>query len=319
MEEEQKMQWVDKYAPKSLDEMCLSEDLKNKFSTMIRDRKVMNMTLYGIQGMGKTTLASLIIKELGDDCASLKVSCGIDNSVDMVRSKVSDFVDSYQPGKIKIAFFDEADSLSGTSSGTEGNSAQKALRSVMCTDDCVFILTCNNLGQLSNAIQSRCMPIKISFSPDDVVKRCVYILKNEGVKFSKEDFMKFYEKILKPSMPDIRSIVRNLELWSIGGVFKDTEGTKAQNDMDVMVDTIMRKVRDGVSARDISKFYIENSDSFNNNYEVLAGCIFRRLYGYPDLQTVVAEYIYRMGSVYDKEIQFYAMMLKITSMKMKLA
>ena len=305
------MQWADKHAPRSIDEMCLDPDLKERFKSMVSQGRLTNMTLYGIQGMGKTTLASLLIEALGDSCASIMVRCGIDNSVDMVRSRIVDFVDSYQPGKVKVVFLDEADSLSGTASGTEGNSAQKALRSVMCTDDCTFILTCNNLGQLSSAIQSRCVPVKLRFSPEEVLSRCVRILQEEKVAFTRDVIVDFYHKVLVPSMPDVRSIIRNLEIWCMDGTMKDTAGTKAMNDFDVMVDTILRKLREKVPPREISEYYVENSDAFNNSYEALAGGIFRKLYGNAPAQAVIAEYLFRMSTCYDKEIQFYAMLMNL--------
>lgn len=309
-----KYSFADKYAPKSIDEMILDQDIKDRFKVMIKNRTPINMTLYGVPGIGKTTLANLIVDELGrDDVALCYVNCGIDNSVDMVRSRLVDFIDSYQPDKIKIVIMDEADSLSGTSSGTEGNSAQKALRSVMCTDDCVFILTCNNLGQLSSAIQSRCTPIKLHFSNEDVLRRCVEILKNENIKFNKDIVAEFYNKILVPSSPDIRSIIRQLEFWCADGIMKNIEGTMVQTELEQMATTIQKKLVDKVPPREISKFYIEHSDEFNSNYEGVASCLFRLNYGNPDAQLIIAEHLYRMSMVYDKEIQFYAMLLLISS------
>lgn len=307
--ETENLGWAFRYAPKSINEMVLSDDLKQRFKLMVAKKEPMNMTLYGIQGIGKTTLANLIVKELGEDCAVCYVNCGIDNSVDMVRSKLVDFVDSFQPDKVKIVILDEADSLSGTASGTEGNSAQKALRSVMCSDDTIFILTCNNLGQLSNAIQSRCTPIKLRFSNEDVLKRCIEILNLEKISYDKEIIKEFYNKIILKCMPDIRSIVRQLEFWCGDGIMKNVEGTVLQTDLDVMADTIIRKLNSKTPPREISKFYIEHCDEFNSNYEGLASSMFRKLYGFPEIQLIIAEHLFRMSQVYDKEIGFYAMII----------
>lgn len=305
--------WADKYAPKTINEMILADDLKNGFISMVNNKNPTNMTLYGSPGIGKTTLANLIVKDLGkDNVAVCYISCGIDNSVDMVRSKIVDFVDSYQPDKIKIVVLDEADSLSGSSSGTEGNSAQKALRSVMCTDDCIFILTCNNLGQLSQAIQSRCTPIKLRFSNNDVLTRCVEILKNENIEFNKEIMIEFYNKILVPTSPDIRSIIRQLEFWCADGTMKNVEGTVVQTEYEVMADTIIRKLNEKIPPREISKFYIEHSDEFNSDYQNVAGSMFRKLYNHPEVQLIIAEHLYRMSLCYDHEIQFYAMLMLIS-------
>lgn len=309
--EEENLQWAYRYAPASINDMVLSTDLRDRFKQMAETGKLQNMTLYGQPGVGKTTLARLLIKAMGERCESVFIPCGIENSVDMVRSKVVDFVDSYCPDKTKICILDEADSLSGTASGTEVNSAQKALRSVMCADDCVFILTCNNLGSLSAAIQSRCTPLKLQFSSEDVLARCVSILRSEEIKFSKDILMEFYDKMLIPAMPDIRSVICNLELWCSHGEMKNVEGTKAQSELEILSDTILKKLMNGVPPREISKFYIENCDSFNSNYEALAGSIFRKVYANPEVQLIIAESLFRMGTVYDKEIEFYTMLLRL--------
>jgi hypothetical protein len=145
-----------------------------------------------------------------------------------------------------------------------------------------------------------------------VLRRCIEILQKENIKFNKEIITEFYHKILVPSSPDIRSIVRQLEFWCADGTMKNIEGTMVQTELEQMASTIQKKLTDKIQPREISKFYIEHSDEFNSNYEGVASCLFKLNYGNPEVQLIIAEHLYRMSAVYDKEIQFYAMILLIS-------
>lgn len=314
MSDESNLSWVDKYSPKTLSDMILDPILSDRFGQMIKDKKPMNMTLHGVQGCGKTTLATIFINELGESCEHVFIRCGVDNSVDMVRNKLSDFIDSSYPGRIKIVILDEADSLSGTASGTEGNSAQKALRSVMNTDDVIFILTCNNIGSLSMAIQSRCTPIKLKFDDKAVFARCANILKSEGVSVEKDVLLEFYDSVIKQNIPDIRSIIRQLELWSGGNQFHKVDGITCQKEIDVLADEIIKRLSKGMEPREVSRFYITHEDDFSKNYEQLAMALFRKLYDSPKAQLLLSDSIYRMSHVVDKEIQFYSAIVQMPPM-----
>lgn len=313
MSEDFEKSWVNKYAPQRFSDLILDETLKSNFAAMVENRRVMNLTLYGTQGMGKTTLARVVLNELGDLVESMFINCGVDNSVDMVRNKIADFIDSYIPGKLKVIILDEADSLSGSASGTEGNSAQKALRSAMNTDEVSFILTCNNLGNLSPAIQSRCTPIMIYFNQKDVLARCISILQKEKIMFDTSQLAFFRDEVVAPNFPDVRSIINQLQIWSTGGTFHRMERSVVQREVDVMASKIFEMAKNKVAAREISKFYIENETEFNADYEQLAGALFRLLFDYPQAQLQLSEAIFKMSQVQDKEIQFYAAMLIICS------
>lgn len=303
--------WVFKYAPKTLDDLVLEPSLKERFAAMIAKKEPQNMTLYGTQGMGKTTLAKIIVSELGDDCYSMFIKCGVNGSVEMVRNQLSDFIEAYQPGKIKIVILDEADSLSGSASGTEVNSAQKALRSVMEVADTIFILTCNHLSNITNALQSRCTPIPLTFGATDVLKRCVQILQAENVKFDRESLSKFYEDIIINNIPDIRSIIRQLELWSNDGTMKPVKTAKIQTEAETIALEIIDILKNTKSPMKASEFYMSKFDGFNGDFELLAGTMFRNLYNHPNAQMILADAIYKMKSVSDPEIQFFAALLQI--------
>ena len=120
--------WVIKYAPKQLDEMILTDELRATFKSWIENKSLNNITLYGIQGSGKTTISKLIAEELGCENVLFQ-SCSIDGSIDMVKTKIKDFCDIYVGDEIKIIILDEADSLTATAGSNAG--AQMALRNII--------------------------------------------------------------------------------------------------------------------------------------------------------------------------------------------
>ena len=88
--------------------------------------------------MGKTTLAKILIHELGiDPFDVMEINASRENNIDTIRAKITGFVQTMPFGDFKIVLLDEADYI--TPNG------QAALRGVMETYSSTarFILTCN--------------------------------------------------------------------------------------------------------------------------------------------------------------------------------
>jgi DNA polymerase III delta prime subunit len=312
MTEQVPLQWEMKHHPVSLDEMVLKDEIKTYFRNQIAQNDVPSMTLYGIQGTGKTTLARMLPNLLGEEkCVSMFVHCGKDNGIDMVRDKLTDFCEAFYPGKLKIAVIDEADSMTGSASMNEDSSAQKAFRSITHYKDVRFILTCNVLAKLSPAVQSRCRPIRLQFETTDVLKRCLQILKMENVRFSKETVSEFFENVIKSSYPDVRSIVAQLQMWSVTGELRPVQAVAATGEIDEFAVDLIDKIKSGMSCRKISEHYISNEAKFSADYEKLLGAMFKQLYDRPKAQLLISNGIFQMQSVFDREIQMYATLLQI--------
>ena len=180
-----KLPWVVKYAPKTLKDIILTEELTKLFSQSIKNNTLNNVIFYGEPGIGKSTLAQILVHDLNVQDVLFQ-SCSIDGSIDMVKTKIQGFCQIVTPpGKYKVVILDEADSL--TQTGGQNAGAQMALRNIIieAQEDTRFILTCNYIDRIIPALQSRCTPIKIDFSIKDIAKRVLYILKEEKIKFKK--------------------------------------------------------------------------------------------------------------------------------------
>ena len=298
--------WVIKYAPKTINDMILTDELKNTFKSWIDNKTLNNMTLYGIQGSGKTTISKLIAEELGCENVLFQ-SCSIDGSIDMVKSKIKDFCEIYSgKDKFKIIILDEADSLTQSAGNNAG--AQMALRNIIAEslEDTRFILTCNYLDRIIPALQSRCTPLKLEFSIQDVVKHILNILNKENIKYTKESLKEFVDITVKRRFPDLRSIIEHLQIACQTGELKCLQSTS-----DVLNNELIEFINDCNDIIQIRTYLQNNEDKFSGDYIALAGKLFNYYTFNTDAMLCIADYLYKMQIVLDKEIQFTGMLIQL--------
>lgn len=304
-----KLPWVLKYSPKKIDDLVLTNELKDLFKGYISKNTLSNVTFYGEPGIGKSTLAKILVDELGVQDVLFQ-SCSIDGSIDMVKTKIQSFCQIVTPpGKLKVVILDEADSL--TQTGGQNAGAQMALRNIIleAQEDTRFILTCNYIDRIIPALQSRCTPIKIEFSIKDIATRVLYILKQEKIKFTKETINDFINLVIKKRYPDIRSIISELELSCQTGELKILTSTT-----NVVTDEILNFILENKNIRDIRTFLIHNEEQFSGDYLALASKLFD-YYMEQDVDLniplLISDYMYKMSIVPDKEIMFSALIIEL--------
>ena len=177
--------WVDKYAPRTIDDCILPTKLKEEFSSI---ETLPNMLFAGPAGVGKTTVARVLCNTLNTDMMFMNAS--IENGIDDVRNKIQSFASTTALfGDYKVLLLDEADNLSPD--------AQKSLRALIEAhqSNCRFILTCNYPYRLIDPLRSRLQQYNFTYPPfsngktlrNTFVKRLLEILQQEKISLSKED------------------------------------------------------------------------------------------------------------------------------------
>lgn len=99
--------WIEKYRPRTLEDLCLDADVKSLIKTYADQKEIPNLLLVGRPGIGKTSLARIIINDLLQ-CQFLYINASDENGIDTVRHKITSFAQTKSlDGGIKIIVLDE--------------------------------------------------------------------------------------------------------------------------------------------------------------------------------------------------------------------
>ena len=196
--------WVEKYRPKTVDGYVFRDQgQKKQIETWIKDGSIPHLLFSGSAGIGKTTLAKMLISELDiQEYDVLEINASRTNSVDDVRDKITNFVQMIPFGDFKVVLLDEADYLSPN--------AQAALRGVMeeYHTTARFILTCNYPNRIIPAIHSRCQSFHFEkIDQTEFTARVATILVEENVEFDL-DVLDTYVKV---TYPDLRKCINMVQ------------------------------------------------------------------------------------------------------------
>jgi len=297
--------WVEKYRPKTLQELVLSQDNRNFFSNI--DENTPHLLFYGRAGTGKTSLAKILVNDIFKS-QYLYINASDENGVDTIRNKVICFAQTKSiDGKKKSIILDE---FCGTTP-----EAQKILRNVMeeYSNNVRFILTSNSIDKIIEPIKSRCCLFSLQSDIQDVIKRCAFILKSENIKVEESEKTNLL-KYIEQSYPDIRRIINDLQRFSISGslIIKDNEYIK---NISSHIFTLLIEKNDVLNIR---KKVIEDEKKFNSDYQKLLAELFDIFYESninelkkKNILLEVGEYMYRDVSVLDKEINFFCCLINL--------
>ena len=106
--------WIEKYRPQTLEEIHGQEEIVERLSSYIEQDDVPHLLFSGQAGVGKTTAATAIAREIyGDDWRGnfLELNASDQRGIDVVRDRIKGFARSSFGGDFRIVFLDEADSL----------------------------------------------------------------------------------------------------------------------------------------------------------------------------------------------------------------
>ena len=111
--------WTEKYRPKTVSDYVFTDANQRQIvESWVQEGTIPHILLSGSPGTGKTTLAKVLINELGiDEFDVLQINASRDNGVDFIKKSVEGFVQTMPFGRFKVVLMDEADYLSPPAQG----------------------------------------------------------------------------------------------------------------------------------------------------------------------------------------------------------
>jgi replication factor C small subunit len=202
--------WTEKYRPDTLDGYVFRDPAqREQIESWIKAKTIPHLLFSGAPGVGKTTLAKILIRELGiDEYDILEINASRENSVDTIRDKITNFVATMPFGVFKVVLLDEADYISPN--------GQAALRGVMETyhASARFILTCNYPNRVIPALHSRCQGFHIDrVDLTEFTARAATVLITEAVEFDLDTL----DSYVRATYPDLRKCLNTLQMHSVDG------------------------------------------------------------------------------------------------------
>ncbi|ESP88664.1 replication factor C small subunit [Candidatus Halobonum tyrrellensis] len=210
--------WIEKYRPQRLADVAGHEDTVSRLESYIERNDLPHLLFAGPAGVGKTTCAVAIAREIyGDDWRTnfLELNASDERGIDVVRDRIKNFARSSFGGyDYRVIFLDEADSLT--------DDAQSALRRTMeqFSDNTRFVLSCNYSSKIIDPIQSRCAVFRFSPLADEAVETQVReIAAAEGIEVTDDGV----DALVYAADGDMRRAINSLQAAATTGETVDED------------------------------------------------------------------------------------------------
>jgi replication factor C small subunit len=205
------LMWIEKYRPRTLDEVVNQEETVQGLKALLKTPATLPHLLFaGPPGTGKSTIALCIARQLMGETFRklvLELNASDERGIGVVRERIKGFSQIIQTAPSGVQFglviLDECDEMT--------KDAQTALRRIMETASrtCRFILICNFQSGIIEPIQSRCAVFRFrQLGQNEAITYLDRICKAEKIEAPSKDL----RRILELSEGDLRRAVNYLQV-----------------------------------------------------------------------------------------------------------
>jgi len=315
---EEALMWVEKYRPKTFDEVVGVKDIVESLQAFMRNPKTMPHLMFaGVPGTGKTTLALVIAHTLyGANWKNftLELNASDERGIDTVRDRIKDFSRYSRTGfgedvPFALIILDECDQMTGP--------AQTALRRIMEIGSRTsrFILICNQSSKIIEPIQSRCAIFRFSRVDKEAMKQhLICIAEKEGTTLVPEAA----DRIVDFAEGDLRHAINSLQTASAykeGVIDEKTVSLVIGEASPSQVQKMIRKALYG-DFMDARKTMYDIMGNFGFSGTEIIRQVQREIFKMSDLTAeqkadlsgVIGEYDYRLTQGANSDIQLSALL-----------
>jgi replication-associated recombination protein RarA len=301
---DQNSAWIKKYQPSTIDGYVFNNDQHRQLVTSwLESEKIDgNILLYGAPGLGKTTLAEILIRQIVKTQADLfRVKSRSVVEIDELKSWVGK---APSRSNHNIIYIEEIDKLS--------KQAQVTLKDGLMekyVNTCIFICCSNHPRKLDPALLSRfTYKFNLSaFEKENLYNRISVILKEENAEYNEDQLKVFVEENYQKGLRDILNLLQ-ISYITNGKkiVFSDLAGkTEAEENTISLFLSIVKTVLSITDSRQkktcmiypvnsvISQDYVNFVTLLNNNWDLDYDQIFEELVDCIDLypaKNIIARY-----------------------------
>jgi DNA polymerase III delta prime subunit len=200
--------WIEKYRPKNINDIVLSENNKLLLNKIIEKDEYPNMIFYGPPGTGKTTTILCLIKEYQKKhkCKNnyLHLNASHQRGIDVIRNQIYGFTNSksFFTKCRKFVLLDEIDSMT--------KPAQQNLYYIISktnNSNVSYILVCNYLNKLINEIKDNLIILHFNKTSKLCLSFINNCIKEENVSIKNS----VINDLKKLNYHDLRSIINNIQ------------------------------------------------------------------------------------------------------------
>jgi replication factor C small subunit len=303
--------WTEAYRPQTVEDTILPTRLKEPLQAIVKSGNIPNMIFSGSAGVGKTTVARALCKEMGLDY--ILINGSKEGNIDTLRGKIQQFASTVSlSGGCKVVILDEADYMNP-------QSTQPALRGFMeeFADNCRFILTCNFRNRIIEPLHSRTTMLDFNINKKELgvmasqfFARVKRILEIENIEYE----VPLVARIISKHAPDWRRCLNELQAHAIAGPI--VAGRLGTPDVDASADSYS-ELFSALKAKDFKRM----RGWVVNHQDIDSATIYRAVYdsmyqlvqpmSVGQMVLILADYSYKESFVADRELNMVACMTEI--------